>query len=329
MEWTAFFRRTGSSLVGLRHRGPGPDPHHHRRGHGVPAPPPGAPCARPASGRESFLPAVAVADDRHGDAGSGPRSTASTMRRSRPRRIRTARRCWASTACCGVACSCTSRRAATGKPSSATATARPTTGSSAHVYSSYLKLGLTLMGLADVILFGIVPGALIFLTQIAWIPFWAAGVINGIGHYLGLPQLVHRGRQHQHRAVGHPDRRRGTAQQPSRLHDLGQAVEQVVRVRYRLDVHPHARSAGAREGQARRAGAAIHRAPADPGPADAASGDYPPLRCHGAVRQIAEAHLRRSARRAAAHRAPGCARAAGCRRLAATRRCASCARPIE
>jgi len=54
-----------------------------------------------------------------------------------------------------------------------------------HVYSRYLKLGLTLMGLADVILFGIVPGALIYLTQIAWIPFWAAGVINGIGHYWG------------------------------------------------------------------------------------------------------------------------------------------------
>ena len=54
-----------------------------------------------------------------------------------------------------------------------------------RVYSRYMKLGLTLMGLADVVLFGIVPGGLIFLTQIAWIPFWAAGVINGIGHYWG------------------------------------------------------------------------------------------------------------------------------------------------
>ena len=53
------------------------------------------------------------------------------------------------------------------------------------IYSRYLKLGLTLMGLADVALFGIVPGMLIFLTQIVWIPFWAAGVINGIGHYWG------------------------------------------------------------------------------------------------------------------------------------------------
>jgi stearoyl-CoA desaturase (delta-9 desaturase) len=46
-------------------------------------------------------------------------------------------------------------------------------------------LGLILMGAADVFLFGIVPGALILLTQIVWIPFWAAGVINGIGHYWG------------------------------------------------------------------------------------------------------------------------------------------------
>ena len=54
-----------------------------------------------------------------------------------------------------------------------------------RIYSRHMKLGLTLMGLADVILFGIVPGALIFLAQIAWIPFWAAGVINGIGHFWG------------------------------------------------------------------------------------------------------------------------------------------------
>ena len=53
------------------------------------------------------------------------------------------------------------------------------------MYSRYVILGLTLSGTADVLLFGIVPGVLIFLTQIAWIPFWAAGVINGIGHYWG------------------------------------------------------------------------------------------------------------------------------------------------
>src|SRR5688572_15579330 len=54
-----------------------------------------------------------------------------------------------------------------------------------HVYSTHQKLGLTLMALADLIAFGLVPGTLIYLAQIAWIPFWAAGVINGIGHFWG------------------------------------------------------------------------------------------------------------------------------------------------
>ena len=49
------------------------------------------------------------------------------------------------------------------------------------LYSKHVLPGLALMGLLDMLLFGIVPGALLFLAQIAWIPFWAAGVINGIG----------------------------------------------------------------------------------------------------------------------------------------------------
>ena len=53
------------------------------------------------------------------------------------------------------------------------------------IYSRCVKLGLTLMGLTDLVVFGVVPGVLIFLTQIVWIPFWAAGVINGVGHYRG------------------------------------------------------------------------------------------------------------------------------------------------
>ncbi len=54
-----------------------------------------------------------------------------------------------------------------------------------NVYSRRTVLGLTLMGLLDIALFGIVPGLAILLVQIVWIPFWAAGVINGIGHYWG------------------------------------------------------------------------------------------------------------------------------------------------
>jgi stearoyl-CoA desaturase (delta-9 desaturase) len=54
-----------------------------------------------------------------------------------------------------------------------------------NVYSRLPILGLTLMGLVNVALFGVVPGLAILLVQIVWIPFWAAGVINGIGHYWG------------------------------------------------------------------------------------------------------------------------------------------------
>jgi stearoyl-CoA desaturase (delta-9 desaturase) len=54
-----------------------------------------------------------------------------------------------------------------------------------NVYSRYVLVGLTLTGVIDVLLFGLVPGVLIFVAQIAWIPFWAAGVINGVGHWFG------------------------------------------------------------------------------------------------------------------------------------------------
>jgi stearoyl-CoA desaturase (delta-9 desaturase) len=54
-----------------------------------------------------------------------------------------------------------------------------------NVYSPHSLLGVAVMGVLDVALFGIVPGLLVYLVQMAWIPFWAAGVINGIGHYWG------------------------------------------------------------------------------------------------------------------------------------------------
>jgi stearoyl-CoA desaturase (delta-9 desaturase) len=54
-----------------------------------------------------------------------------------------------------------------------------------NLYSRFVLLGLTLMGVADVLLFGIVPGLAVLAVQIVWIPFWAAGVINGIGHWFG------------------------------------------------------------------------------------------------------------------------------------------------
>jgi stearoyl-CoA desaturase (Delta-9 desaturase) len=54
-----------------------------------------------------------------------------------------------------------------------------------NLYSAHAILGLTLMGAINIFLFGLVPGLVILVTQIVWIPFWAAGVINGVGHWFG------------------------------------------------------------------------------------------------------------------------------------------------
>jgi len=45
-------------------------------------------------------------------------------------------------------------------------------------------LGVSIMLVIDVIVFGAM-GLTIWAVQMAWIPFWAAGVVNGIGHYWG------------------------------------------------------------------------------------------------------------------------------------------------
>jgi len=54
-----------------------------------------------------------------------------------------------------------------------------------NVYARHAIHGLFLTGAINIAVFGLVPGMLILLTQIVWIPFWAAGVINGVGHYFG------------------------------------------------------------------------------------------------------------------------------------------------
>jgi len=52
------------------------------------------------------------------------------------------------------------------------------------LYSRYHKLGFTLLLIFNVLLFH-GWGIVLWLIQMAWIPFWAAGVVNGIGHWWG------------------------------------------------------------------------------------------------------------------------------------------------
>ncbi len=54
-----------------------------------------------------------------------------------------------------------------------------------NVYTPLNKWGIMILAALDIWLFGLVPGALIYGIQVGWIPFWAAGVINGVGHYWG------------------------------------------------------------------------------------------------------------------------------------------------
>lgn len=54
-----------------------------------------------------------------------------------------------------------------------------------HVYTPHSVAGVMVLLAINLLVFGVVPGVLVWLTQIAWIPFWAAGVINGVGHFFG------------------------------------------------------------------------------------------------------------------------------------------------
>ncbi len=53
-----------------------------------------------------------------------------------------------------------------------------------HLYTPYPYLGVSILLVIDVALFGVI-GAAIWAVQMVWIPFWAAGVVNGLGHWWG------------------------------------------------------------------------------------------------------------------------------------------------
>jgi stearoyl-CoA desaturase (delta-9 desaturase) len=53
-----------------------------------------------------------------------------------------------------------------------------------RLYTPYHKIGILLMLAIDLLLFG-GWGFLIWGVQMIWIPFWAAGMINGLGHWWG------------------------------------------------------------------------------------------------------------------------------------------------
>ena len=53
-----------------------------------------------------------------------------------------------------------------------------------NVYSKHNLFGILIMLVIDILLFGL-EGLAVWAVQMAWIPFWAAGVVNGLGHAVG------------------------------------------------------------------------------------------------------------------------------------------------
>ncbi len=53
-----------------------------------------------------------------------------------------------------------------------------------HLYSRFPNLGIVLMLGLDLALFGVI-GLTVWAVQMIWIPLWAAGVVNGLGHAVG------------------------------------------------------------------------------------------------------------------------------------------------
>ncbi len=53
-----------------------------------------------------------------------------------------------------------------------------------HVYQPHSRLGIGILFVLNTVIFGW-WGVLMWLVQMAWIPFWAAGVVNGLAHWIG------------------------------------------------------------------------------------------------------------------------------------------------
>lgn len=64
-----------------------------------------------------------------------------------------------------------------------------------YIYTPQHVFGILLMLAINVLLFGL-TGVIIWIVQMLWIPFWAAGVINGVGHWVGYRNGNTSGKDH-------------------------------------------------------------------------------------------------------------------------------------
>jgi stearoyl-CoA desaturase (delta-9 desaturase) len=52
------------------------------------------------------------------------------------------------------------------------------------LYTPHSRLGILIMLVIDLVLFGPI-GLVVWGIQMIWIPLWAAGVVNGLAHWVG------------------------------------------------------------------------------------------------------------------------------------------------
>ena len=238
---------------------------------------------------------------------NGRRSTASTTPSARPQKIRTARRSTASARCCCEGAELYRVEvAATPKRSTTTATARPTTGSSATLYARYTCAGHR-------------PHAGASTSCCS-----ARSASTHLGGADAVDPVLRRRRHQRHRPLlGLPQFRSPSDARSNivpwgiliggeELHNNHHAYatsaklsKQLVRVRHRLGVHPHAgdRSAWRRCAKSRR-GCSSTR-PRRVRRRHAAGRHHPPLRRAGQVREILAPDGRGRAPPAAGHRDQG------------------------
>jgi stearoyl-CoA desaturase (delta-9 desaturase) len=53
-----------------------------------------------------------------------------------------------------------------------------------NIYTAHSRLGIGILLVLDTVIFGW-WGLLVWGVQMIWIPFWAAGVVNGLAHWCG------------------------------------------------------------------------------------------------------------------------------------------------
>ncbi len=53
------------------------------------------------------------------------------------------------------------------------------------ILSPYHILGVFVLLALECLMFGCLKGSIIWVSQMTWVPFWAAGIVNGVGHQFG------------------------------------------------------------------------------------------------------------------------------------------------